>query len=147
MSASRNPNSLQGEFHSRVPPSEPLEKKGHKPGVLVGNDRIPEFHAETYPPGTAPRENTFQPHPEGEIPAQCWGTAPNAGETMTGATSQDLDRGMGQPIQGQLPREIKKPHGKHNKKEHSGVAGRGGVEGAEFMPAQGPDIPKGQEER
>ncbi|KAI1194619.1 hypothetical protein F5X97DRAFT_272439 [Nemania serpens] len=147
MSATRNPDSLQGEFHSRVPRSEPLEKKGHKPGVLVGNDRIPEFHAETYPPGTAPREDTFQPHPEGEYPAQTWGTAPSAGETMTGATSQDLYRGMGKPLQGQEAREIKKPHGVHNKKPRTGVAGVGGVEGVDFMPAKGPHIPKEEEER
>lgn len=64
---------------------------------------------------------------------------------MTGATSQDLYSGMGKPIQGQEAREIKKPHGAHNKKPRTGVAGRGGVEGVEFMPAKGPDLPKGQD--
>ncbi|KAI1127231.1 hypothetical protein F5Y10DRAFT_243177 [Nemania abortiva] len=143
MSANRNPDSLQGEFHSRVPRSEPLEKKGHQPGVLVGNDRIPEFHAQTYPPGTAPREHTFQPHPEGEYPAQAWGTAPSAGETIGGATSQDVYRGMGKPIQGQEAREINKRHGTHNKKEGMGFAGVGGSEGVDFVRAKGADLPEG----
>ncbi|KAI1177892.1 hypothetical protein F4777DRAFT_540734 [Nemania sp. FL0916] len=143
MSASRNPNSLQGEFHSRVPRSEPLEKGGHKPGVLVGNDRIPEFHAETYPPGTAPREYTYQPRPEGEFAAQASETGPSAADTISGATSQDLYRGMGKPIQGQEAREIKKRHGGHNKKEGTGFAGVGGVEGVDFARAKGADLPEG----
>ncbi|KAH8163050.1 hypothetical protein CIB48_g5175 [Xylaria polymorpha] len=143
MSATRNPDSLQGEFHSRVPRSEPLEKGGHKPGVLVGNDRIPEFHAETLPAGTAPREDTYQPRPEGEYPAQAYGTAPSAADTMSGATSRDLYRGMGKPIQGQERREIEKPHGGHRKKERTGVAGVGGVEGVDFARVRGADLPKG----
>ncbi|KAI1419756.1 hypothetical protein F5Y12DRAFT_776302 [Xylaria sp. FL1777] len=143
MSASRNPDSLQGEFRSRVPPSKPLEKGGHKPGVLVGNDRAPEFHAETYPPGTAPRENTFQPRPEGEFSAQALGTAPSAEETIQGATSKDVYRGMGKPLQGQEAREIKKPHGRHNKKEGTGIAGRGGSEGVGIVREKGADLPEG----
>ncbi|KAI1827589.1 hypothetical protein F4861DRAFT_326427 [Xylaria intraflava] len=143
MSATRNPNSLQGEFHSRVPPSEPMEKKGHKPGVMVGNDRAPEFHAETYAPGTAPRENTFQPRPGGEFPAQAYGTAPTAADTIQGATSQDLYKGMGKPIQGQEAREIKKRHGTHNKKEGTGFAGVGGVEGVDIVREKGADLPEG----
>ncbi|KAI0909239.1 hypothetical protein F4823DRAFT_444664 [Ustulina deusta] len=136
MSANRNPDSLQGEFHSRVPPSKPLEKGGHKPGILVGKDKVPEFHAETYPPGTAPRENTFQPRPAGEFSAQAYGSAPSAGETMSGATSQDVYRGLGKPLQGQEAREINKPHGRHNKKPGTGYAGVGGVEGVDFARAK-----------
>ncbi|GAP86686.1 hypothetical protein SAMD00023353_2000410 [Rosellinia necatrix] len=141
MSANRNPDSLKGEFHSRVPPSEPLEKGGHKPGVLVGNDKIPEFHAEAYPAGTAPRENTFQPRPEGEYSARAYGTAPRAEDTMQGATSQDVYRGMGKPIQGQEAREIEKRHGAHNKKEGTGVAGVGGSQGVGFTREAGFDLP------
>ncbi|KAI0521692.1 hypothetical protein F5B22DRAFT_547421 [Xylaria bambusicola] len=146
MSASRNPESLQagGEFHSRVPPSEPLTKGGHAPGVLVGNDRVPEFHAETYPAGTAPPEHTYQPRPsESEISAQAYGNAPSAADTLTGATSADVYRGMGKPIQGQERREIEKPHGGHRKKERSGVAGRGGEEGVDFVRVKGADLPEG----
>ncbi|RYC55728.1 hypothetical protein CHU98_g10481 [Xylaria longipes] len=143
MSANRNPDSLQGEFHSRVPRSEPMEKGGHKPGVLVGNDRVPEFHAETYPAGTAPREDTYHPRPEGEFAARAYGTAPSAANTIQGATSQDVYRGMGKPVQGQERREIEKPHGGHRKKEHAGIAGVGGVEGVDFARVKGADLPEG----
>ncbi|KAI0487729.1 hypothetical protein F4859DRAFT_466012 [Xylaria cf. heliscus] len=142
MSATGNPDSLQGEFHSRVPRSKPMEKGGHKPGVLVGNDRIPEFHAETYPPGTAPRENTYQPHPEGENAAQAYDTTPSAADSIQGPTSKDLYRGMGKPIQGQERREIEKPHGGHRKKERAGVAGVGGVEGVDFARVRGAHLPE-----
>ncbi|KAK5626707.1 hypothetical protein RRF57_002422 [Xylaria bambusicola] len=146
MSASRNPESIQagGEFHSRVTPSEPLTKGGHKPGVLVGNDRVPEFHAETYPAGTAPQEGTYQPHPsETETPAQAYGTTPNVADTLTGATSADMYTGMGKPIQGQYHREIVKPHGGHRKKERNGVMGRGGEEGVDSVRMKGADLPEG----
>ncbi|KAI0203330.1 hypothetical protein F4808DRAFT_41035 [Astrocystis sublimbata] len=137
MSATSNPNSLQGEFHSRVPRSEPMEKGGHAPGVLVGNDRIPEFHAETHPAGTAPREDTYQPRPEGENAPQATHEMPRASDTMSGATSQSVYAGMGKPVQGQERREIEKPHGGHRKKEHAGTAGVGGVEGVDFARAKG----------
>ncbi|RWA04278.1 hypothetical protein EKO27_g10831 [Xylaria grammica] len=143
MSANRNPESLQGEFHSRVPPSEPLEKGGHKPGVMVGNDRVPEFHAETYPPGTAPREDTYQPRPEGEFSAQAYGTAPSAADTIGGATSQDVYQGMGKPLQGQEAREINKRHGGHNKKSGTGFAGVGGSQGVDSAREKGADLPEG----
>lgn len=148
MSASRNPDSLQGEFRSRVPPSEPLTKGGHKPGVLVGNDRVPEFHAETCPAGTAPRENTYQPRPEGEVPAQAYNDnniASAADVALQGATSADLYTGMGKPIQGQEKREIEKPSGGHRKKERTGVAGRGGSDGVDIVREKGADLPEGVE--
>ena len=61
-----------GEFKPRVAPDEPMMTGGvcipclvnidsnqhdtqHQPGNLKGNDRIPEFQAETLPPGTAPK--------------------------------------------------------------------------------------------
>ncbi|KAI8631607.1 hypothetical protein F5Y19DRAFT_399799 [Xylariaceae sp. FL1651] len=146
MSASRNPESVaqHGEFHSRVPPSAPLTTKGHKPGVLVGNDKVPEFHAETYPPGTAPQENTFQPRPESEFPAQAYGTQPDASETLGGATSQDLNQGLGKPIQGQLHREAEGAHaGVHRKKERTGLVGTGGSVGVDSVREKGADLPEG----
>ncbi|OAA61184.1 hypothetical protein SPI_05208 [Niveomyces insectorum RCEF 264] len=72
MSASSNTESLmgQGKFHDRIPPSQPMTTKGHQPGQKVGNDRYAEFHAETYPPGSAPSKDTFRPNPESEVPGQ-----------------------------------------------------------------------------
>lgn len=136
-------NSAQGEFHSRVKPSEPLTTKGvsitlpahlhlktdgdqqHAPGVKVGNDAVPEFHAETHPPGTAPKENTFQPNPVNEVPGQAQNpdtqATTAASETLPGATSASVHQGLGHPGSGQTSQEL---HGTH-KKERSGLTGVG----------------------
>ncbi|KAI1800236.1 hypothetical protein F4811DRAFT_540153 [Daldinia bambusicola] len=157
MSATRNTESLshQGEFRSRVPPAEPLTTTGHKPGVKVGNDAAPEFHAEKYPPGTAPREHTFQPRPDGETPAE----APNVesqqltdpADTLGGTTSQAVYTGLGKPIQGQSGAEL---HGKlqgdhmnRRKKEHAGLEGTGASVGdvGDTVRQKGADLPEGVE--
>ncbi|KAK1957425.1 hypothetical protein LY78DRAFT_686223 [Colletotrichum sublineola] len=130
MSATRNVdavNEKQGEFHARVPPSEPLTTKGHKPGVKVGNDAYPEFHAQAYPAGTAPKENTFQPNAQ-DIPGQALNpdtatyTAP---DEFPGATSRDVNTGLGKPLQGQTSNEVRGAHPRHRKKERAGLEGVG----------------------
>ncbi|KAJ4150541.1 hypothetical protein LMH87_011287 [Akanthomyces muscarius] len=96
MSASKNADSVvseHAEVHSRVPPSEPLTTKGHAPGVLLGNDRVPEFHAETHAPGTAPASRTFQPNPEGQVPGGSEDGAHGASHPGSGQTSQELHGG------------------------------------------------------
>ncbi|KAI1407895.1 hypothetical protein F5Y13DRAFT_120892 [Hypoxylon sp. FL1857] len=154
MSANRNTESMahQGEFHSRVPPAEPLTTTGHKPGVKVGNEAIPEFHAEMHAPGTAPREHTFQPRPEGETPA----VAPNVesqrltdpADTLGGTTSQAVHTGLGKPIQGQTGAELHGDlHGDHTsrrKKEHAGLEGVGASVG-DSARQKGADLPEGVE--
>lgn len=138
MSASKNAdamNSKQGEFRSRVAPSEPLTTKGvstprrslhharafayiwkHAPGVLVGNDRKPEFHAETHPPGTAPAEASFQANPDvGEAPGHY--NAQYGIEGIPGATSKDVHTGLGHPGSGMTSKEA-----------HGGKRERGGKE-------------------
>ncbi|KAI1505995.1 hypothetical protein F5X99DRAFT_366813 [Biscogniauxia marginata] len=143
MSANRNTESMAqqgGEFHSRVPPSEPLTTKGHKPGVKVGNDRVPEFHVETHEPGTAPRENTYRPRPEGEIPAQGF-TDP--ADTLGGATSQDVYQGLGKPMQGQEGRELHGEHLGRRKKERTGLEGIGASAGIDSVRQKGADLPDG----
>ncbi|EFQ29624.1 hypothetical protein CGRA01v4_14909 [Colletotrichum graminicola] len=131
MSTTRNIDSInpkQGEFHPSVPRSEPLTTKGHKPGVKVGNDAYPEFHAETYPAGTAPKENSFQPDLKQATPGQALN--PNA-ETYTspndfpGATSADVNTGLGKPMQGQTSNEVHGAHPRHRKKESAGLEGVG----------------------
>ncbi|EJP65424.1 hypothetical protein BB8028_0006g10510 [Beauveria bassiana] len=119
MSASKNADSVvaeHAEIHSRVPPSEPLTRKGHAPGVLVGNDRVPDFEAETYPPGTAPASQTFRPNPQGQIPAgsEDGSNGAKASSTIAGATSADVHQGLGHPGSGQTSKEL---HGGHRKKE------------------------------
>ena len=38
--------------------------------TIVGNDKVPEFEAQTLPPGSAPADRTFRPNPVGEVPPQ-----------------------------------------------------------------------------
>ncbi|KAI1372514.1 hypothetical protein F4677DRAFT_264463 [Hypoxylon crocopeplum] len=154
MSASRNSESMahQGEFRSRVPPAEPLTTTGHKPGVMVGNDAVPEFHMERHTPGTAPREHTFQPRPEGETPAE----APNVEsqrltdptDTLGGTTSQAVHTGFGKPVQGQsaaeLHGDLRGDHTGRRKKEHAGLEGVGAVVG-DSVRQKGADLPEGVE--
>ncbi|PMD34056.1 hypothetical protein L207DRAFT_437584 [Hyaloscypha variabilis F] len=129
MSASNNPSSLsnQGEFHSGVPPSEPLTTKGHAPGVKVGNEAAPEFSAQTLPAGTAPADRTFRPNTQNEIPGQANNpniskeTWTSAQDTIGGATSADVHTGYGHPGIGETSQEL---HGS-GKKERSGLSGVG----------------------
>lgn len=97
----------------------------HAPGVKVGNDAVPEFNAETYPPGTAPRENTFEPNPVNEVPGQAQNPSAQAttaaSDTIPGATSADVHQGLGHPGSGQTSQEL---HGTH-KKDRSGLTGVG----------------------
>jgi len=131
MSANGNAVANQGEFHSRVPPSEPLTTKGHAPGVKVGNDAAPEFRAQTLPTGTAPADRTFQPNTRDEIPGQANNpniskeTWTSAQDTIGGATSADVHTGYGHPGSGQTSIEL---HGKR-KKERSGLTGVGANSG------------------
>ncbi|KAE8355973.1 hypothetical protein BDV28DRAFT_145619 [Aspergillus coremiiformis] len=93
-------NPKQG-FHPTAGNSQPLTEKGHQPGRKVSpKDYAPEFHAQTYPPGTAPASNSYTPNTPYETGSQAQN--PNvershgkesvkttAAQTLTGATSQD----------------------------------------------------------
>lgn len=96
----------------------------HAPGVKVGNDALPEFNAEVHPPGTAPKENTFEPNPVDEVPGQARNPSSQATTAATdfpGATSADVHQGFGHPGSGQTSQEL---HGTH-KKDRSGLTGVG----------------------
>lgn len=99
----------------------------HKPGVKVGNDAAPEFSAETYPAGTAPRENTHQPNPKSEIPGQALNEQVDSSARidpldMPGSTSGEVHNAtqFGKPMQGQTSSE----HHGSGKKDSSGLASR-----------------------
>ncbi|KAL2136480.1 hypothetical protein VTI74DRAFT_3499 [Chaetomium olivicolor] len=119
---SANPDSVgnQGQFHSSVPPAQPMMRGGvshhpfpfpypeaaftfptntlsrqHQLGQQVGNEAAPEFRAKTFPPGTAPKEHTHQPNPVHETPGQALNPdVDESGRTaaldMPGATSGDV---------------------------------------------------------
>ncbi|KXH61824.1 hypothetical protein CSAL01_12786 [Colletotrichum salicis] len=131
MSVNRNVESInykQGEFHPSVPRSEPLTTKGHAPGTKVGNDAYPEFHAQAYPAGTAPKENTFQPQNAQENPGQALNpeaTAYTAAHDFPGATSGDVHTGLGKPMQGQTSAELHGTNLGRRDKESAGLEGVG----------------------
>lgn len=88
-------------------------------------DNEPVFHAETVPPGTAPRESVYVPHPN-DSGSQALN--PNverghgkesvkttAGQSLTGSTSQTVNTGIGKPTQGQTSTEIRHD-GEHGRK-------------------------------
>ena len=112
-----------------------------------GNDDAPEFSAKTLPPGTAPKESTFQPNPTSEIPGQAFndnvdrshgkeGVRTDPLSTLPGATSADVHTGLGHPGQGQTSTELRH-EGKHtSKKAPSGFEGVGASGGSGL---QGPN--------
>ncbi|KAK6208515.1 hypothetical protein QIS74_12033 [Colletotrichum tabaci] len=130
MSVNRNVESVnnkQGEFHPSVPRSEPLTTKGHAPGTKVGNDAYPEFHAQAYPAGTAPRENTFQPNAQ-ETPGQALNpeaTTYTAANDFPGVTSADVHTGLGKPVQGQTSAELHGANLGRRDRESAGLEGVG----------------------
>ncbi|KAH8728229.1 hypothetical protein GQ44DRAFT_610181 [Phaeosphaeriaceae sp. PMI808] len=101
---SQNPDSVvnQGEFAGHIAPSKPLQKSGHQPGRLVGNDAIPTFEAEVLPAGTAPISKTYQPNPD----LNNQKLYQDASTTIIGATSTDVHTGLGHPGQGQTSSEL-----------------------------------------
>ncbi|CAG7561869.1 unnamed protein product [Fusarium equiseti] len=132
--AAKNPDSLQGQgpFHARVIPSEPAVHKWHKPGNEQGNDAKPEFHAQTFPPGTAPTENSFQPNSVGHNIQENTYEGENLeypALDMPGSTSKDIHNSIdalhGKPLQGQENREARGVHPRKRKKERSGLEGVG----------------------
>jgi len=149
--ASRNPDSLvnQGEFTARKPRSEPMTTKGHAPGVQVGNDAVPEFHAETHPPGTAPKQNTFKPNPQDDVSLQAQSSEPAARtdveDTLGGATSADVHTGLGKPVQGQSGQELHGDRhvGNRKNRERAGLEGTGASAGVDMASEKGADRPEG----
>ncbi|KAF2816551.1 uncharacterized protein BDZ99DRAFT_376601 [Mytilinidion resinicola] len=153
MSASKNPDSITaatGEFHSRVPPAEPLQQGGHKPGVLASDrDAVPEFHARTLPAGDAPADATYQPDPE----LNNQRLYQDASSTLTGADSADVHQGLGHPGSGMTSQEA---HHAGTKGGRSGLAGVGASVGnkGEVVSGRDPefaeqraldeDVPSGQ---
>lgn len=86
---------------------------------------------ESYPPGTAPASNSYTPNAS-DIGSQA--NNPNVlsspgkesiytlpADTLTGATSQDVHRGMGKPLQGQTSVELGHDGAHGRKKQSAGL--------------------------
>ncbi|KAK4574990.1 hypothetical protein LTR86_000840 [Recurvomyces mirabilis] len=149
-SANANVDALQGqqqsgasgEFHSKVGRDEPMQTSGHKPGLNVGNDTVPEFSAQTLPAGTAPKDSTFQPNPVDTVPptqqsrdnSSIEGDAEQASalDFPGGATSGSVNTGLGKPMQGQTSSELR-----HDKSGGTGLDGiKSGAQGKTVDPRQ-----------
>jgi hypothetical protein len=109
--------------------------------LQVGKDAVPTFKAETHPPGSAPKESTFRPNPQNEVPGQALNPDASRDETegmgrtsaldtFPTATSKDVYNATkwGKPLQGMTSREIREK----NLSTRAGLEGRG---------ATGPDQP------
>jgi F-box/leucine-rich repeat protein 7 len=86
------------------------------------------------PKGTAPEENLFYPNPQGTVPGSNEdmlrshgkeSTQTTASSTLGGATSADVNKGMGKPAVGQSSAEMRHEGHSHRKKEHAGIEGSG----------------------
>ncbi|KFY69738.1 hypothetical protein V499_09790 [Pseudogymnoascus sp. VKM F-103] len=138
----------QGEFHASVPPSRPIEADKHAPGTRVGNDAAPEFHASTQPRGSSPASRTFKPNPKNTVPGQSPelsspDTWVDAESTITGATSQDVYKGLGKPVQGQTAGDLR-----HHTSQRSGLEGVGtSAEDSILKRGLERDVPKGGKTR
>ncbi|KAL6244552.1 hypothetical protein RBB50_008794 [Rhinocladiella similis] len=143
--ASTNADSMtnaQGEFQPSRPRDRPMETRGHQVGQKVSPaDHAPEFSAQTLPPGTAPKESTYQPNSISEVPGQAnnpdilrshgkEGVRTDPLSTLPGATSADVHTGLGHPGQGQTSTEVRH-EGQHTaSKAPSGPEGAGATGGS-----------------
>ncbi|KAL7922828.1 hypothetical protein ACQKWADRAFT_312720 [Trichoderma austrokoningii] len=103
---SEHPTHYSSELYARKPPSEPMMKGGHRPGIKVGNDCFPESHLEIYSTltphiGTAPGEASFRSDFIPEVPGQANNPGVDASGRsdpldFPGATSKDVNWGYGQ---------------------------------------------------
>jgi hypothetical protein len=126
----------QGSFKPSIAREGPLTDKGHKPGVKVNEaDQRPEYHMESFPPGTAPAGSSYTANAN-EIGSQAnnpnvlrshgkESTYTSPADTLTGATSKDVHIGLGKPLQGQTNVEIAHDGAHGRKKQPSGVEGVG----------------------
>ncbi|KFY23887.1 hypothetical protein V493_05575 [Pseudogymnoascus sp. VKM F-4281 (FW-2241)] len=139
-----DPIVAQGEFHASVPPSKPTKADKHAPGTNVGNAAAPEFHASTQPSNTSPPSRTFKPNPTNTVPGQSPElsnpeTWVDAESTITGATSQDVYKGMGKPVLGQTTGDLR-----HQTSQRSGLEGVGAsAEDSIAKRGLDRDVPKG----
>jgi hypothetical protein len=119
-------------IHRLTYPSFPPQ---HKPGVKASpKDQVEEFKAKTLPPGSAPPDRTFRPNTQAEVPSQANNDATidnddaeetytSAADTLGGATSADVNKGAGRPMQGETSTEIHHDGQHKRKKEREGLAG------------------------
>ncbi|KAJ5158266.1 uncharacterized protein N7500_007917 [Penicillium coprophilum] len=125
-------NAKQGAFRPSVPREGPITTKGHQLGQKVSElDQRPEYHAQAFPPGSASASNSYTANPGEEnnfnvnAEEEEESTYVSAADTFTGATSGDVNRGLGRPMQGQTNTEVRHNGAHGRKKQPSGLEGIG----------------------
>lgn len=87
---------------------------------------LPNFLTRT---GTAPADKTFTPNPQGTVPSQAANpsatSTTSASATLGGATSGDVNAGLGKPIQGQSSAELRHDGQAHRQHQAGGLQGVG----------------------
>jgi hypothetical protein len=119
-------------MHRLTYPPSPLQ---HQLGVKASpKDQAEEFKAETLPSGSAPPDRTFRPNAQAEVPSQANNDTPpgnedveethiSAADTLGGATSADVNQGVGRPMQGESSKEMHHDGQPKRKKEREGLTG------------------------
>ncbi|KAG0154157.1 hypothetical protein PDIDSM_1537 [Penicillium digitatum] len=131
-------NFKQGAFNPSPPRGDPITDKGHQLGRKINEaDQHPEYHGQPFPSGTAPASNSHVPNPISSVPGQGNNSSVSAGqenevatytsasETLRGATSGDVNRGLGTPMQRQTNTEVRHNGAHGRKKQTSGLEGIG----------------------
>ncbi|KAJ5199705.1 hypothetical protein N7491_009497 [Penicillium cf. griseofulvum] len=129
-------NPKQGAFKPSDPSRGPTNT-GYQLGRKVeGTDPHPEYHAQAFPPGAAPASNSYASNPVSAVPGQANdlnmaavqendGTYTSPADTLVGATSEGVNRGLGKPMQGETSNELRN-NGQHGRKRDTpGLEGVG----------------------
>ncbi|KAH8800292.1 hypothetical protein F5884DRAFT_809910 [Xylogone sp. PMI_703] len=127
---SANPDSVvnQGEFHSRIPPSEPQPQPVYH--NKVGRGGVPESHLEVLEAGSAPQDRSFHPDTTNTFPGRDPDTNldemhESGGDILPGATSKDVENDFNRPVQGQTSRELHGTGATKGAREELGLGGKG----------------------
>lgn len=119
-----------GQFH-KGPGDDPVMHEGHQPGRMVSpTDQVPTFHGQILGAGEAPEDGTSQPN-TADTPSQANNpdmdeeTTTSAMDTIGGATSADVHKGLGHPGQGQSSAEQRHGGQRAHKKAGYGLASQG----------------------
>ncbi|KAJ5826838.1 hypothetical protein N7447_003601 [Penicillium robsamsonii] len=117
-------NAKQGAFRPSVPREGLITTEGHPANEF---DQGPEYRARAFPPGSAPASDTYTGDPGDNYNLNLnaeeeeENTYTSVADTFMGATSGDVNRGLGRPMQGQTNTEVRHNGAHGRKKQTSGL--------------------------
>ncbi|KAJ6160326.1 hypothetical protein N7470_003722 [Penicillium chermesinum] len=142
-------NAKQGSFKPSIAPDAPQTTKAQARCEGQRSRPAPRIPYGDTPSGTAPASNSYTPNAD-ETGSQAnnpnvlgsqdkEATYTSAGDTLMGATSQDVHTGLGKPLQGQTNVELAHDGAHGRKKQTSGLEGVGASSGGRGIERQFPD--------